>query len=62
MTDGFLAPVFFVWLGPSLDLRSLVEQPRMIALVSVGIAGFAAVRNGGDGEQGRQAAPQDLRA
>ena len=112
VTDGFLAPVFFVWLGASLDLRSLVEQPRMIALavllvvgtvavhaaarllgqplplallagaqlgvpvaavtiggsllvpgegaailaaalVSVGVAGFAAVRNGGDGGQGR---------
>jgi Kef-type K+ transport system membrane component KefB len=35
VTDGFLAPVFFVWLGASLDLRALVDQPRMIALTAV---------------------------
>ena len=29
VTDGFLAPVFFVWLGASLDLRSLGSHPRM---------------------------------
>ena len=32
VNDGFLGPVFFVWLGASLDLRALAEQPRMIAL------------------------------
>jgi Kef-type K+ transport system membrane component KefB len=35
VTDGFLAPVFFVWLGASLDLRALVDQPRMIALAAL---------------------------
>lgn len=35
VTDGFLAPVFFVWLGASLDLRALVDQPRMIALTAM---------------------------
>ncbi|HWO68333.1 MAG TPA: hypothetical protein VNO31_50705 [Umezawaea sp.] len=35
MTDGFLAPVFFVWLGASVDLRALVDQPRMIALAAL---------------------------
>lgn len=33
--DGFLAPVFFVWLGASVDLRAVVGQPRMIALATV---------------------------
>ncbi|MEZ0577730.1 cation:proton antiporter [Nocardioides sp. MH1] len=32
VTDGFLAPVFFVWLGADLDLRELGEHPRMTAL------------------------------
>src|SRR5437763_1282316 len=32
VTDGFLGPVFFVWLGASLDLRALAEHPVMIAL------------------------------
>ena len=32
VTDGFLGPVFFVWLGASLDLRALGAHPRMIAL------------------------------
>ncbi|HWO62099.1 MAG TPA: cation:proton antiporter [Umezawaea sp.] len=35
VTDGFLAPVFFVWLGASVDLRALVDQPRMIALAAL---------------------------
>jgi Kef-type K+ transport system membrane component KefB len=32
VADGFLGPVFFVWLGASLDLRALAGHPRMIAL------------------------------
>ncbi|MFC0435390.1 cation:proton antiporter [Kutzneria buriramensis] len=32
VADGFLGPVFFVWLGASLDLRALASQPRMIIL------------------------------
>jgi len=35
VTDGFLGPVFFVWLGASLDLRALGAHPRMIALAGV---------------------------
>jgi Kef-type K+ transport system membrane component KefB len=32
LTEGFLGPVFFVWLGASLDLRKLGEKPEFIAL------------------------------
>jgi Kef-type K+ transport system membrane component KefB len=35
VTDGFLAPVFYVWLGASLDLRALVDRPWMIVLAAV---------------------------
>ncbi|WAH99307.1 cation:proton antiporter [Arthrobacter sp. MMS18-M83] len=32
VSDGFLGPVFFVWLGASLDLRTLAGTPQMILL------------------------------
>lgn len=32
VSDGFLGPVFFVWLGASLDLRTIAGSPRMILL------------------------------
>ncbi len=32
VTDGFLAPLFFVWLGALLDLRALGSHPSSIAL------------------------------
>ncbi|MET3720609.1 MULTISPECIES: cation:proton antiporter [unclassified Arthrobacter] len=32
VNDGFLGPVFFVWLGASLDLSALAGSPRMILL------------------------------
>ncbi|MCB5292409.1 cation:proton antiporter [Arthrobacter sp. SO3] len=32
VSDGFLGPVFFVWLGASLNLRILAGSPRMILL------------------------------
>lgn len=32
LTEGFFAPVFFVWLGASLDLRQLGARPGFIAL------------------------------
>lgn len=32
LTEGFFAPVFFVWLGASLNLRDLVAHPSSIAL------------------------------
>ncbi|GAA4047982.1 cation:proton antiporter [Arthrobacter methylotrophus] len=32
VSDGFLGPVFFVWLGASLDLRTLTGSPGMVLL------------------------------
>lgn len=32
VNDGFLGPVFFVWLGASIDLRELGNHPAMIGL------------------------------
>ncbi|WP_138443871.1 cation:proton antiporter [Sinomonas susongensis] len=32
VNDGFLGPVFFVWLGASIDLRQLGSHPAMIGL------------------------------
>ncbi|GIT81785.1 hypothetical protein LLS1_34540 [Leifsonia sp. LS1] len=32
MTEGFFAPLFFVWLGASIDLRSVGAHPMMIVL------------------------------
>ncbi|CAH0256849.1 Glutathione-regulated potassium-efflux system protein KefB [Arthrobacter sp. Bi26] len=32
LSDGFLSPVFFVWLGASLTLKDLAGHPEMIAL------------------------------
>ena len=32
LTEGFLGPVFFVWLGASLDLRALSTHPSLIGL------------------------------
>ena len=32
LTEGFLGPIFFVWLGASLNLRDLVAHPQMIVL------------------------------
>jgi Kef-type K+ transport system membrane component KefB len=38
VSDGFLGPVFFVWLGASLDLRTLAGSPKMILLgISLGL-------------------------
>ncbi|WP_313885688.1 cation:proton antiporter [Fodinicola feengrottensis] len=35
VADGFLGPVFFVWLGASLDLRALAGDPRMLGLATL---------------------------
>jgi len=35
VTDGFLGPVFFVWLGASLDLRALGQHPVMLVLAAL---------------------------
>jgi Kef-type K+ transport system membrane component KefB len=32
LTEGFLGPLFFVWLGTSLDLRALGARPTLILL------------------------------
>lgn len=32
LTEGFLGPLFFLWLGSSLDLRELAAAPHMIVL------------------------------
>ena len=32
LTEGFLGPLFFVWLGASLDLHDLARHPSLIAL------------------------------
>ncbi len=32
ITEGFFAPLFFVWLGASIDLRAFVEHPAMVLL------------------------------
>src|SRR6266487_960122 len=43
VTDGFLGPLFFVWLGASLDLRDLGRHPSFILLgVLLGAAAVAA--------------------
>lgn len=42
LSDGFLAPLFFVWLGASLDVRQLGQQPALIGLgVALGLAAEA---------------------
>jgi len=39
VTEGFFGPVFFVWLGASLDLRALGQRPALIGLgVVLGLA------------------------
>jgi Kef-type K+ transport system membrane component KefB len=32
LTEGFLGPVFFVWLGATLDMRELGADPKLIGL------------------------------
>ncbi|MDQ1485517.1 MAG: hypothetical protein QOJ62_1210 [Actinomycetota bacterium] len=32
VTEGFLGPIFFVWIGASIDLRALAHHPRLIVL------------------------------
>lgn len=44
ITEGFFAPVFFVWLGASLDLRELAAHPSAVllgALVTIAAAAVA---------------------
>ena len=38
ITDGFLGPLFFLWLGASLNLRQLGEHPKFVLLgVTLGL-------------------------
>ena len=43
ITEGFFGPLFFVWLGASLDLRAFAGHPAMILLgVVLGVAAVVA--------------------
>jgi Kef-type K+ transport system membrane component KefB len=43
LADGFLGPLFFVWLGASLQLLDLVTRPQMILLgLALGVAAVLA--------------------
>lgn len=43
ITDGFLAPLFFIWLGASLDIRAFGGHPSFILLgVTLGLAAIGA--------------------
>ncbi len=43
ITEGFFSPVFFVWLGASLQVRELGAQPKYILLgVGLGLGGVLA--------------------
>ena len=43
VSDGFLSPIFFVWLGAGLDLRVLGAHPRMLAVAAVLAVGTTAI-------------------
>ncbi len=40
VTEGFFAPIFFVWLGARIDLRELAQHPSAI-LLGAGLGGAA---------------------
>ena len=43
VTEGFFSPMFFVWLGASLDIRELWQRPMLIALgVALGLGALLA--------------------
>jgi Kef-type K+ transport system membrane component KefB len=43
ITEGFFAPLFFVWLGASIDLRAFVQHPSMVLLgVLLGVGAVVA--------------------
>ncbi|RNL62153.1 cation:proton antiporter [Nocardioides marmoriginsengisoli] len=43
VTEGFLGPVFFIWLGATLQLRDLGEHPHLILLgICLGLGAAAA--------------------
>ena len=43
LTEGFFGPVYFIWLGATLDLHALIDHPRMIVLgVALGVGAVVA--------------------
>jgi len=42
VTEGFLGPIFFIWLGASIDLRELAHHPRLVVL-AIGLAAGTSV-------------------
>lgn len=41
LTEGFFAPIFYIWLGASIDLRQLFLHPEAIVLgVTLGLTGI----------------------
>lgn len=42
ITEGFFGPLFFVWLGASLDLRELIDHPSFV-LLGLALGGGAVV-------------------
>lgn len=45
LTEGFFGPIFFVWLGASLDLRDLAAHPSAI-LLGLALGGAALLAHG----------------
>lgn len=43
VSDGFLSPVFFVWLGATLDLRAIGSHPRMLGVALLLAFGTAVI-------------------
>lgn len=43
VSDGFLSPVFFVWLGATLDLRAIGGHPEMLLVAALLAAGTVLV-------------------
>ena len=43
MTEGFFGPLFFVWLGASLQVRELADHPEFIGLgIALGVGAVVA--------------------
>jgi len=43
ITEGFFAPLFFVWLGASIDLSAFVQKPSMVLLgIALGLGAVVA--------------------
>jgi Kef-type K+ transport system membrane component KefB len=43
LSDGFLAPLFFVWLGATLDLHAFTQHPEFILLgLALGLGALVA--------------------